>query len=388
MNILIIGNGFDLAHDLPTKYTDFLKFVECFKQYKDICKQEYLKEHYENATEEDKEFLIFFGNLYQKKPKIFEEIYTLIDKNLWIDHFWKLYLERKLPEKDGWVDFEAEISRIIQNLDKTRHTILEQINEGKDNALMSQKQFITLNSFFQQSYQNRNEFLVQKDYIEHRKKQILNDLNNLTRCLEIYLCEYVENMATIYRLPDIKKLDITHVLSFNYTHTFSKLYDNTDLNKIKYDYVHGEVKENSNINDCNLILGIDEYLDGTDKDNDNEFIQFKKFFQRIYKKTGCNHVEWKEVIDSMPKGYGLNNKTIHNIYIIGHSLSETDKDILKLLINMDKTKTTIFYHDQETLGNYISNLVKILTEEELIKRVHGKNATIILQKQQSSILIE
>ncbi len=27
MNILLIGNGFDLAHDLPTKYTDFLDFV-------------------------------------------------------------------------------------------------------------------------------------------------------------------------------------------------------------------------------------------------------------------------------------------------------------------------------------------------------------------------
>ena len=24
MNILVIGNGFDLAHGLPTKYTDFL----------------------------------------------------------------------------------------------------------------------------------------------------------------------------------------------------------------------------------------------------------------------------------------------------------------------------------------------------------------------------
>ena len=32
MNILMIGNGFDLEHDLPTKYTDFLKFVEDFKR--------------------------------------------------------------------------------------------------------------------------------------------------------------------------------------------------------------------------------------------------------------------------------------------------------------------------------------------------------------------
>ena len=27
MNILVIGNGFDLAHGLPTSYKEFLKFV-------------------------------------------------------------------------------------------------------------------------------------------------------------------------------------------------------------------------------------------------------------------------------------------------------------------------------------------------------------------------
>lgn len=32
MNILMIGNGFDLAHGLPTKYTDFLEFVEAIRQ--------------------------------------------------------------------------------------------------------------------------------------------------------------------------------------------------------------------------------------------------------------------------------------------------------------------------------------------------------------------
>lgn len=27
MNILVLGNGFDLAHSLPTKYSDFLVFT-------------------------------------------------------------------------------------------------------------------------------------------------------------------------------------------------------------------------------------------------------------------------------------------------------------------------------------------------------------------------
>ena len=28
MNILVIGNGFDIAHQLPTQYKDFLDFVQ------------------------------------------------------------------------------------------------------------------------------------------------------------------------------------------------------------------------------------------------------------------------------------------------------------------------------------------------------------------------
>lgn len=31
MNILVIGNGFDVAHGLPTKYGDFLEFCELLR---------------------------------------------------------------------------------------------------------------------------------------------------------------------------------------------------------------------------------------------------------------------------------------------------------------------------------------------------------------------
>ena len=30
MTILVIGNGFDLAHHLPTQYCDFLNFIKAF----------------------------------------------------------------------------------------------------------------------------------------------------------------------------------------------------------------------------------------------------------------------------------------------------------------------------------------------------------------------
>ena len=35
MNILVIGNGFDIAHGLPTQYGDFLNFIRKYYEYKD-----------------------------------------------------------------------------------------------------------------------------------------------------------------------------------------------------------------------------------------------------------------------------------------------------------------------------------------------------------------
>lgn len=38
MNILLIGNGFDLAHGLPTKYTDFLVFCKMVLEFIELNK--------------------------------------------------------------------------------------------------------------------------------------------------------------------------------------------------------------------------------------------------------------------------------------------------------------------------------------------------------------
>ena len=47
-----------------------------------------------------------------------------------------------------------------------------------------------------------------------------------------------------------------------------------------------------------------------------------------------------------------------NVYVIGHSLDETDKDIIQEIFGL-ATKIKIFYHKDELVGDYISNLVKM-----------------------------
>ena len=107
LNILIIGNGFDLAHNLPTKYEHFLKYVDAFKRFKEVCKQESISADWEVAGDEDKKYIIHFANLYEKNPQIYEEINELISNNTWINYFWGIYKNRCVAGKDGWIDFES-----------------------------------------------------------------------------------------------------------------------------------------------------------------------------------------------------------------------------------------------------------------------------------------
>ena len=61
MNILVIGNGFDLAHGFPTTYKNFLEFTDVFKRYIPICKKEEIEP--EEIHIKDREKVMFLHDL-------------------------------------------------------------------------------------------------------------------------------------------------------------------------------------------------------------------------------------------------------------------------------------------------------------------------------------
>ena len=63
-------------------------------------------------------------------------------------------------------------------------------------------------------------------------------------------------------------------------------------------------------------------------------------------------------------------------------MDETDGDILWDLILNDNVYTTIYYWNKETMGKQIANLVKVIGQDELIRRTGGRKKTIVFQKQQ------
>lgn len=107
MNILVIGNGFDLAHHLPTQYSDFLDFVKAF------------------IKPDGSRYHKFINRIKEKHPELYTEIDWLIENNVLIEYFLSVYNERCKDGKNGWIDFESEIALIVQKLDEAKQTIEE-----------------------------------------------------------------------------------------------------------------------------------------------------------------------------------------------------------------------------------------------------------------------
>lgn len=393
MNILVIGNGFDLAHGLPTKYTDFLDFIDVIEQVTNVKNENDLSNiDWKDINSKIKD------KIKEKMGNVRNNLHTQKEmwKNLLEDNFWIFYFNQCQVYKN-WIDFEGEISKVIQSLDNDMKEAEVEIESGA-----TQVSNTNVEKFF---HKRLSGVLLDADFdmtsvtlISYREIRdvLYNDLNRLIKAFEIYISEYIEEIDAEKTSDEIGKLNIDHVLSFNYSHTYEKFYDK--LRKAKYDYIHGEANKDSETN--NMVLGIDEYLQKKRRDKEIDFIDFKKYYQRIFKSTGSEYKNWlydiqesgyenkKSLCEQFPKQIPYEKFNIrHKLYIFGHSLDVTDKDILRELILNDNIYTTIYYcrlrnekgeldNGERDLNSKIANLVKVIGQEELIRRTGGSTKTI------------
>lgn len=367
MNLLVIGNGFDLAHKLPTQYSDFLDFIKAFNE------------------PDNSNFSDIISNIKTNKADLYSEICGLIESNILITYFLSIYEDRCQKGKRGWIDFESEISILVQKFDEAKQYVKSMTSGPGEHVILERGLFQYLGPIIVANWDastGTSRWPVSLSFLDYQADRLLDALNRLTRLLEIYLCEFVETMNCVPRLPELKSLNIEYVLSFNYTDTYRKYYDN-DSN-VKYCFIHGKAKE-SRTKPCNLVLGIDEYLPYERKNLDNQFIWFKKFYQRIYKETDSEYLDWISDFERLNSLMYRAKPSKLNLYIYGHSLDVTDKDVLERLIMMENSKTYIYYHNRNSMASQISNLVKVIGEENLIQKTGGKDRTIRFIQAQSAV---
>lgn len=384
--ILLIGNGFDLAHGLPTSYSYFLDFcdkVEKIFTFQHRLTEMVYKRKFLDDWNIDKSIKNKLLEWYKKSPtnhdELLIELNDNIRDNIWINYF----LEKRKQLGQNWIDFESEISTVIQVFECVREHVERRklmVNTGieyktaelardfVDFAIKSDKENL------QSMYSILTEGLIDSNFITYLdafiEKMNIN-LDKLIRALEIYISEFINKIEVSQKNDDIKDINPDCVLSFNYSNTYERIYGQSK--EVTYDYIHGKADIKNNVDTCNLVLGIDEYLED-DKNDKLEFIAFKKFYQRIYKSTDSTYMKWVEQIKKYPE-------VNHNLFIFGHSLDKTDRDILKLLICNDNVTTKIYYYrknknDKKELGKLIKNLVRIMGQDELISRTMGEHKTI------------
>ena len=98
--ILLVGNGFDLAHNLPTKYEHFLFILKNWSEFQQ--KIEYFKSGKEVAK--DDKFYTYFVDIKNLNDDNLKQLDNIIKNNSWVKYFCQCE-----AEIDGWIDFEKEI---------------------------------------------------------------------------------------------------------------------------------------------------------------------------------------------------------------------------------------------------------------------------------------
>lgn len=367
LRILIIGNGFDLAHGLPTSYRDFLDYscivTRAYEVYPNNQKK--LEEKLKDDLDKWYRSKTLKMNISDESSKeFFIKLNKFLCKNVWYEYFKNILgigmvsKEAVLPIGKNWIDFESEIKTIVKYIDENNIDLDEVFNimtivNNESSAKVSNR----IKCFFKTSSKKMFEGITT---IDDLRKVLYKDLNNITEALELYL-QYVIDKSSIEPKDYIKALNADIILSFNYTHTYSRLYD-VNREKEVY-YIHGECGKN------NLVLGIDEYYSELERDKNTNFVMFKKFFQRILKKVEPRYIG---LIENRISNSGRNVE----LNIIGHSMDITDKDILARYMSKERCRINVYAKDDVSIGGLIANSIRIIGEDLLIKKNYDLNYRI------------
>lgn len=372
-DILIIGNGFDIYHGLPTRYSDFLFLAEnweyFYKKYGDGLSEKNDKQINVrlNGGKLSKDSLSDFAqykNIFCQES--IEYLNENITQNAWINYFKQIKFDGK-----GWVDFEAEIDDALHAIDTFFEKLPSNVNtrrQVKYSTIISSDIQEKTRFFLTFPKININKdyfgFIKEADAEEYKLKEIRvhiidklkEELDILNECLRLYLLEFVEHIKCEVYSQQIKALPHVKLLNFNYTSTCKKMYASL-LDNIN----DGEHSVHGNCSNGGIVLGIpdDSFSEKL------EYIYFVKYFQRIQKRTGNFYKEWI----TSPE-YEVSHNLSQKVFIMGHSLASTDKGILKkIFYGRGIEKIVIFYHDQEAYENMIINLVKMFGKEFVIEQI-------------------
>lgn len=394
--IIIVGNGFDLAHDLKTKYEDFINWYW----------GRWLKLLYSSTNQIEKDELFEIRAKYSSDC-LCNYFYTALSEQNVYSHIEKtrkenglysilspfLYRVSMSIETKGWVDIEADYYAMLVGC-KGKKDELEKLN--KDFAVIQsllveylneiQKERVNTNILCDDIKEamlspfSKNEIAVSSEkewweFVEKRSRESITFwkpfllgysrpdlLRQIGRVRYVYgqidevkfdssLCLSKEDFPEEYLLPEKIML-----LNFNYTKT-ADLYMPDKSNSI-VNHIHGELSNRESV-----IFGYgdesdDEYK-AIVKQNDNEYLKHIKTNRYL---EDDKYRQLLSFINSAP----------YQVCIMGHSCGLSDKTMLNTLFE-HKNCVSIkpyYYVNEQGKDNYldmVQNISRNFTNPQLMR---------------------
>ena len=366
--ILILGNGFDIAMNLKTKYTDFIEFEKQLFSNPDEKLLEFLKaknisiEKYKNNL-----YLRFINGNEETLGKNWSNIELMISQLADAIMYFKENSSLLYSNKSN-----RPLARIIE-----QHKIDWRMSANYSSKLYIADTFLSL--FDEKGWS----FLEREVALDELNNEFIRQLDLLIELLEIYLSylDYIDfDVQKVEAKPTaldaISDLSNSSVLNFNYTNTSGYLFGTSEE---KTHFIHGRIDLDRQTNRINtMVFGIE------DKENDvnSDLIPYQKYYQRVVKETGNQFEEFFKSNIELPDDVPDIRIASKNIIVFGHSVDPLDKEIFQkcfsLAENGKYTYRFIFtYVDEPAKRSIIKNLAIILGKEKLVELTGKRNVVFI-----------
>ena len=338
--IILIGNGLDLAHGLPTGYKDFInwyfnQWLQRLRTYPeknisdDLCSFSLIKDTswcaylYERiSTVNPPSGLEFIEFLKEQKEDCIVRFTPFMESIC------------KCMETKGWVDIENEYYCLLTNF-------LNADTNKYESPKILNKELVYL------KYS-----LVQ--YLKQVQDKLLCRTNNLNPEITKLIQESVnETDISCTELPKVKNttpksIERIMVLNFNYTKTAEVIESETFIPEIIINHIHGVLS-----NPKRIIFGygdeLDEGFKALLKLNENEFLAEIKSVR--YLETD-RYRKLLEFIES----------DLYQVYIMGHSCGNSDRTLLNTLFEHKNCVSIkpFYYRNESGTDNYLDIVQNIM----------------------------
>lgn len=396
--LVLIGNGFDLAHGLKTSYKDFIQWYweervaklrteHRNKNSDPLCTikitskeallqswQSYIFANGLTHVSNDKLYNILKEQKYNCEfsytSQFFKNINYEVDTKNWVDienEYYKL-LVRYAKEDMAESAKRKEIEKLNKDLSLITKLLTEHLSFAEKEIPENKKSYDRIISRIYEAIKPNDIAISAKDiyktFVEGKYEQLkTREGKEIDKESFKHLKESIfeKNTYREYREPDSIML-----LSFNYTNTVNN-YVAKDRGGI-CNYIHGDLEHEGSI-----IFGYGDELDENYKkiseENDNQLLKNVKSIRYL---ESDNYRNVLQFIESAP----------FQIYIMGHSCGNSDRTLLNTLFE-HKNCVSIkpFYYKWKENGvekdNYLDiamNISRNFTDQKLLReRVVNKN---------------